>query len=109
MLQDATFDAEQTQFAMILTYTVTDTSLNTDVNVPVKGFDSDGLVLDTAGKHTIVFKSNQQGVSDIVWNWATEELRDDALGNIQDAMADPTPLYACTVDANGTVVPTPSS
>ena len=90
-----------TRKAMILTYTVTGATINTDTHLPQDGFDSAGTALDEAGKHTIVFKSQVAGLADVVWSWTTESAKDDALANILQSIADQ--FLVAEVDGDGVV------
>jgi len=86
---------------MILTYTVTGATINTNIHTPLNGFDYTGNALDETGAHTIVFKSQVSGIPDQVWNWSTEAFKNDALANINDAIAGA--LLVAEVDAEGIV------
>lgn len=86
---------------MILTYTVTGATINTDTHLPQDGFDSNGTALDERGQHTIVFKSQVAYLPDAVWGWTSQSDKDTALAGILQAIADQ--FLVAEVDADGVV------
>lgn len=92
---------------MILTYTVSGATINTSTHLPQDGFDSAGTALDEKGQHTIVFKSQVDYLADVVWGWASESAKDDALANIMDAIAGN--IAVAEVDGDGVVTEVTSS
>ena len=92
---------------MILTYTVTGATIDTNTHLPQDGFDSNGTALDEKGQHTIVFKSQVAYLADAVWGWTSQSAKDDALANILDAIAGE--LLVAEVDGDGVVTEVVSS